>query len=183
MGEPERRRRRLRPPSSANAAAAEAPAADPPAAAPGGPVVTPAPAEIPPVAPTPATYAPSPATPIAETSAVEDPAPAEAQTGTPPETPTETAAQRPARTGFAGRPPRSPGSRPTSGAGAGGDDREAERGLRGLVGSGSSQVSVGAALRARDAARPTDAQLADADQNLTIVRRNWLPREDLPKSR
>ena len=75
------------------------------------------------------------------------------------------------------------GSRPTSGAGAGarpGDDREAERGLRGLVGSGSSQVSVTAALRARDAARPTEQDLADAEERLVIVRRNWLPREELP---
>jgi hypothetical protein len=81
---------------------------------------------------------------------------------------------RPART--------TPTRRPTSGAGVGStDDREAERGLRGLVGSGSSQVSVGAAMRARDAARPTDEQLADADANLTIVRRNWQPREELPK--
>ncbi|WP_438865781.1 hypothetical protein [Paractinoplanes atraurantiacus] len=82
---------------------------------------------------------------------------------------------RPARNG-------SPGRR-TLGNGPGGDDREAERGLRGLVGSGSSQVSVTAALRARDAARPTDEQLADADANLTIVRRNWVPREDLPRNR
>jgi hypothetical protein len=177
MGEPERRRRRLRPPSSA-AAAAEATAAETPAAAPGGPAVTPASAAGPPAVATPATYAPAPGTPVAETSTVADQA-ADAAAETSP----ETAAQRPARTGFAGRPPRSPGSRPTSGAGAGGDEREAERGLRGLVGSGSSQVSVGAALRARDAARPTDAQLADADQNLAIVRRNWLPREDLPKTR
>lgn len=63
------------------------------------------------------------------------------------------------------------------------DDREVERGLRGLVGSGSSQVSVGAALRARDAARPTDAQLEEAEQDLTIVRRNWTPREELPRNR
>ena len=63
---------------------------------------------------------------------------------------------------------------PTSGAGYM-DERDAERGLRGLVGSGSSQVSVGAALRARDAARPTEAHLAEADRNLTIVRRNWSP--------
>jgi hypothetical protein len=62
-----------------------------------------------------------------------------------------------------------------------GEEREAERGLRGLVGSGSSQVSVGAALRARDAARPSDAQLADAEENLVIVRRNWMPREELPR--
>ena len=67
-----------------------------------------------------------------------------------------------------------------SGAGAGGDD-QSERGLRGLVGSGSSQVSVGAALRARDAARPTAEQLAAADAELVIVRRNWMPREDLPR--
>lgn len=65
--------------------------------------------------------------------------------------------------------------------GAPGEEREGERGLRGLVGSGSSQVSVGAALRARDAARPSDAQLADADENLVIVRRNWTPREELPR--
>jgi hypothetical protein len=60
-------------------------------------------------------------------------------------------------------------------------DRESERGLRGLVGSGSSQVSVGAALRARDASRPSDDDLAEADRDLTIVRRNWLPREELPR--
>jgi hypothetical protein len=73
------------------------------------------------------------------------------------------------------------GNRPTSGAGTGSDEREAERGLRGLVGSGSSQVSVGAALRARDAARPTEAHLAEAEERLVIVRRNWAPREDLPR--
>jgi len=78
-------------------------------------------------------------------------------------------------------PPRRNGN--GGGPGAAGEEREAERGLRGLVGSGSSQVSVGAALRARDAARPTDEQLADADHNLTIVRRNWVPREDLPRNR
>jgi hypothetical protein len=63
----------------------------------------------------------------------------------------------------------------------GSEDRESERGLRGLVGSGSSQVSVGAALRARDASRPSDEDLAEADRELTIVRRNWLPREELPR--
>lgn len=60
------------------------------------------------------------------------------------------------------------------------DDRETERGLRGLVGSGTSQVSPGAAMRARDAARPTDADLAAAERDLVIVRRNWAPREALP---
>ncbi|MGC5020636.1 hypothetical protein [Micromonospora sp. DT47] len=59
---------------------------------------------------------------------------------------------------------------------------EGERGLRGLVGSGSSQVGISAALRARDAARPTDEDLAEAEARLVIVRRNWVPREDLPRS-
>lgn len=83
---------------------------------------------------------------------------------------------RPAgRSTYPGRPPR-----PVTGPGG---DEQADRGLRGLVGSGSSQVSIGAALRARDAARPTEAHLAEADTSLVIVRRNWLPREDLPRNR
>jgi hypothetical protein len=61
-----------------------------------------------------------------------------------------------------------------------GDDQQTERGLRGLVGGGSSQVSVAAAMRARDAARPTDADLEAAERDLVIVRRGWVPREDLP---
>jgi hypothetical protein len=65
----------------------------------------------------------------------------------------------------------------------GAEEREAERGLRGLVGSGSSQVSPTAALRARDAARPTDADTAAAERDLVIIRRNWVPREDLPPRR
>ncbi|WP_431880265.1 hypothetical protein [Micromonospora marina] len=59
---------------------------------------------------------------------------------------------------------------------------EGERGLRGLVGSGSSQVSVTAALRARDAARPTEDDLAEAEQRVVLIRRNWVPREDLPRN-
>jgi hypothetical protein len=55
------------------------------------------------------------------------------------------------------------------------EDKEAERGLRGLVGGGSSQVGVRAAMRARDAARPTDAELAAAEAELTIIRRGWSP--------
>ncbi len=97
-----------------------------------------------------------------ETTAVEDP-----------EDP-DTAADRPAR-----RVPRPPAARPTSGAGDL-DNRDVERGLRGLVGSGSSQVDVGAALRARDAARPTEAHLADAERTLAIMRRNWTPPEAPP---
>ncbi|MEU1685718.1 hypothetical protein [Micromonospora sp. NPDC005707] len=65
---------------------------------------------------------------------------------------------------------------------AGPPAEEGERGLRGLVGSGSSQVSVTAALRARDAARPTDEDLAEAEARVVIVRRNWVPREELPRT-
>ncbi len=54
-------------------------------------------------------------------------------------------------------------------------DRDAERGLRGLVGGGSSQVGVAAAMRARDATRPTDADLANSEANLVIIRRGWTP--------
>ena len=55
------------------------------------------------------------------------------------------------------------------------EERETDRGLRGLIGSGTSQVSVTAALRARDAARPTDNDITEAEQRLVIVRRNWVP--------
>ena len=55
------------------------------------------------------------------------------------------------------------------------EDREAERGLRGLVGGGASQVSVAAAMRARDATRPTDDDLAASEANLMIIRRGWSP--------
>ncbi|MDW5323630.1 hypothetical protein [Plantactinospora sp. KLBMP9567] len=72
------------------------------------------------------------------------------------------------------------GGDPGTGPGAG-DDRDAERGLRGLIGSGASQVSVGAAMRARDAARPTEADLAEAAERLVLVRRNWVPRDELPR--
>ncbi|MGW5557863.1 hypothetical protein ACWER9_11625 [Micromonospora sp. NPDC003944] len=64
----------------------------------------------------------------------------------------------------------------------GGDDRDSERGLRGLVGSGSSQVGLSAALRARDAARPDEDDLAEAEARVVVVRRNWVPREELPRS-
>jgi hypothetical protein len=75
----------------------------------------------------------------------------------------------------------SPPARPRRMAPA--DDREAERGLRGLVGSGSSQVGTGAAMRARDASRPTARDEAEAEARLVVVRRNWVPREDLPRGR
>lgn len=57
------------------------------------------------------------------------------------------------------------------------DALPAERGLRGLVGGGSSQVSPAAAMRARDAARPGPEDTARAEAELTIVRRYWTPRD------
>lgn len=53
-----------------------------------------------------------------------------------------------------------------------------ERGLRDLVGSGPSQLGPVRAMRARDLNRPTDEDLADADQNVVLARRHWKP----PKS-
>jgi hypothetical protein len=58
-----------------------------------------------------------------------------------------------------------------------GDTVPAERGLRGLIGGGSSQVTPAAAMRARDAARPRAEDLARAEAELTIVRRHWSPRD------
>jgi hypothetical protein len=52
-----------------------------------------------------------------------------------------------------------------------------ERSLRGLVGGGSSQVKPTVAMRARDAARATAEDLAAAEAELVIVRRNWTPRD------
>jgi hypothetical protein len=59
------------------------------------------------------------------------------------------------------------------------DDHDLERGLRGLIGPGASQVSITAAMRARDAARPTEEDLKRAETELEIVRRGWQPREPL----
>lgn len=55
-----------------------------------------------------------------------------------------------------------------------------ERGLRGLIGGGSSQVTPAAAMRARDASRPGPEDLARAEAELVIVRRRWVPRDPPP---
>jgi len=60
-------------------------------------------------------------------------------------------------------------------------DSDVERGLRSLVGAGSSQVSVIAAMRARDASRPSAEDIARAVESLQIVRRGWVPRDELPR--
>jgi hypothetical protein len=69
------------------------------------------------------------------------------------------------------------GAPPDWGTQAQADSAASERGLRGLVGGGSSQVSVAAAMRARDAARPTEDELAHAEAEVVVVRRHWTPRE------
>lgn len=48
-----------------------------------------------------------------------------------------------------------------------------ERGLRDLVGAGPSQLGPTRAMRGRDLYRPSDADLAAAEQDLVIVRRHW----------
>ena len=50
-----------------------------------------------------------------------------------------------------------------------------DRGLRDLVGGGPSQLGVSGALRGRDVDRPTEQELAEAERDLVIVRRNWTP--------
>lgn len=60
----------------------------------------------------------------------------------------------------------------------GGHDGAGDRGLRDLVGAGRSQVGVDGALRARDVNRPTEEDLAAAEAEVVIVRRNWKPRAD-----
>jgi hypothetical protein len=81
--------------------------------------------------------------------------------------------ERPSR----GRPARGDALSDSPWAGAELDPAVAERGLRGLVGGGSSQVSPRAAMRARDAARPRPEDLARAEAELQVVRRHWTPRD------
>ena len=50
-----------------------------------------------------------------------------------------------------------------------------ERGLHELVGGGTSQLGVSGALRGRDVNRPTEQDLAEAEGDVVIVRRNWTP--------
>src|SRR5262249_62222374 len=56
----------------------------------------------------------------------------------------------------------------------------AERGLRGLVAAGPSQVGVTGAMRARDAARPQPEDLAAAEQDLVTLRRPHAPPDSPP---
>ncbi len=47
--------------------------------------------------------------------------------------------------------------------------------MRELVGSGHSQLGVSGALRGRDVNRPSEQDLAEAERELSVVRRNWKP--------
>jgi hypothetical protein len=60
---------------------------------------------------------------------------------------------------------------------------DVERGLRGIVGAGPSQVGVLGAMRARDAARPTAQEMAAAERDVVIVRRHYVPPDNLPGAR
>jgi hypothetical protein len=59
----------------------------------------------------------------------------------------------------------------------------AERALRGLVTTRGTQVPWAAATRARDFARPTADDLAQAEEDVVIVRRNYSPPEPLRAGR
>jgi len=68
-----------------------------------------------------------------------------------------------------------PGSLPSSRRGSG--PRDNDRAWRDLVGSSPSQIGVSGSMRARDVARPTEQDLAAAESELAIVRRQWHPPE------
>ena len=56
-----------------------------------------------------------------------------------------------------------------------GKRRRAQDELRDLAGAGRSQLGPEAAMRARDVNRPTEQDLAEAEQQVNIVRRHWRP--------
>lgn len=58
-----------------------------------------------------------------------------------------------------------------------------ERSLRSLVTTRSTQVSSTAAMRAREVALPTAADLAAAEAELVIVRRHYVPPTSLSAGR
>ena len=86
-----------------------------------------------------------------------------------------------------------PGERPPSGGGGAGEparrsgrptrEEASERSLRSLVTTRSTQVSPTAALRAREVALPTAADLEAAEADLVIVRRHYVPPTTLAAGR
>jgi hypothetical protein len=93
----------------------------------------------------------------------------------------------------ASAPAGAPASSPADGAEPGGEGAvrrksrarrpDTEHGLRGIVGAGPSQVGLLGAMRARDAAKPTAADLAAAERDLEVVRRHYVPPDTLPGAR
>lgn len=87
----------------------------------------------------------------------------------------------------AGRPDRSAASggqakprRRAAGRGADGiPSKDTDRSWRELLGNAPSQVGVSGAMRARDVARPGPDELAAAERELAIVRRQWKPPEEI----
>lgn len=53
--------------------------------------------------------------------------------------------------------------------------RDSEHGWRDLAGNTPSQVGVQGALRARDVARPRPEDVAAAERDVVVVRRQWQP--------
>jgi hypothetical protein len=87
-------------------------------------------------------------------------------------TPTKATPTKATPTKATGQPPRAANKKSKPGDAG---NRDVERNLRELVGAGPSQLSVGRALRVRDADQPSEADLAQAEAELIIVRRNWAP--------
>jgi hypothetical protein len=67
-----------------------------------------------------------------------------------------------------------------SGSPGRGHGRDLDRGWRDLVGNSPSQVGVSGALRARDVARPRPEDVAAAERDIVVIRRQWQPPEDDP---
>jgi len=80
-------------------------------------------------------------------------------------------------------PPENPAVIPPAETRRSNDSRRSDRGLRGLEASRSSQLTPNQAMRAREFARPTADDLADAEQELVVVRRNYIPPTPLQSSR
>jgi hypothetical protein len=74
--------------------------------------------------------------------------------------------------------PAKPRKKAAARSGEGQSGRDTDRGWRDLLGNTPSQVGVSGAMRARDVARPTPAELLAAEQDLLIVRRQWKPPEE-----
>lgn len=71
----------------------------------------------------------------------------------------------------------------TAGSRRGRSDGGLDRALRALVSTRPTQLTTSQALRAREFARPSAADLATAAAELVIVRRNYVPPAPLPPAR